>query len=361
MNDVTTITLNFECGNTKTVTVTGIKPTLESVDFKNGGIQTITDVGLEPEWKKADANSQGDRNEPFCSIKNQNVNVFVKITAQKNLTFSTSIIVRDYPGVTDPVYITLQNWPYNFVLLRTSPNNVDSQLIQYNWAYSIDNGQNWIQFASSSHTMYVTWAKKICSDTDFIKDKISKSITKAGSLQLNHTEEELATNICKNVNGIVSGGCICGDASFDYHFQGAMGNHSDGMCCCRAKGMIVVLQVLGLQYDQAYDNELPPPNQRKEIPDNKTCTICGPMTFRGAFGGGIFNNWQGVAYNGTNKHYSPQGWHISPYSTMVDAPEYPSSQPPDTTHAFEYYKWRYHKKNSQGQWIEYGCPHLGKP
>ena len=252
-------------------------------------------------------------------------------------------------------------------MIRVAPNYVHIGFEGYNWKYSIDGGSNWVECGYSSHAGYITWDAYKCPANDFTKDKIRKSIEKADTLQNNHTEDQLATNICKNVNGGCTSSCVCNNTSFDYHFRGAMGEHSGGMCCCRALGMITVLQVLGLTYSMAYDNELAPPNTARLIPPLTDCFQCGKRCIRGAWGGGIFNNWQGVAYRGdvsTVNHYSPQGYHISPYATMAHAPNYPNSQAFDHIHAFEYYAWRTMVWDpTTNQYVCDGgfCTHLPKP
>jgi hypothetical protein len=364
-NAVGSTVCSVECGNTISVTITVVKPEVVSVDFKGGGVQDIYDVGPSPEWIK------GTRNEPFSAKRNTQAPAYVRFSASKNLTFSTTVLVRAQPNG-GSASTTWRVWPSAEIgFSGTMPNCVNIETVVFNWQYSVVGGASDIPCGTSTHEGYITWDEYKCPASEFVKDKISKSIVKTGVLFNNHTEDQLATNICKNVNGNVLSGFVCysnNNLSFHDHFRGAMGEHSQGMCCCRAKGMTVVLQVLGLEYDMAFDNELVPPNTARGIPSNTYCGLCGKLCMRGAQGGGIYNNWQGVAYRNqgifaTPIHYSLQGYHISPYSVMASAPNYPNSQPFDHFHAFNYYAWRtVGFVPATGQYAFDGyCIHLPKP
>jgi hypothetical protein len=160
-------------------------------------------------------------------------------------------------------------------------------------------------------------------------------------------EADIAHKVLHEVNGGITTGCICSQ-SFEDIWQGAKGpargGHSDGQCCCRAKGMIEVLQVLGFSYVQDFVNELSEPNSGRNKPGNQYCGEGWPWHWgyyqRWAQGGGNWNNWQGVCKNQNGATcYSPQGRHESDYETMNDAPDYPNSGPDGTLYAFIYYAW----------------------
>lgn len=171
-------------------------------------------------------------------------------------------------------------------------------------------------------------------------------------------EPAIAEQVCDSINGdISSSGCVCDTDSFQQLWEGAAGLNNHGMCCCRAKGMVEVLQVLGLgTYVQDYVNERPEPNAK--MIDTATCATCG-FCRRQAWGGGILNGWQGVCkkQNGATC-YSPQGPHVAVYETMNDAPSYPQpGQMADRSHAFDFYVW---------VWIDqfndaHACQHMGPP
>jgi len=167
------------------------------------------------------------------------------------------------------------------------------------------------------------------------------------------SETDIAHKVLLNVNGAVTSGCICNDTwrpdYFEYIWKGARGpyggGHSDGMCCCRALGMIEVLQVLGFDYVQDFVNELAEPNVSAARPADQHCNsiwhgLGGADFMRAAWGGGIWNNWQGVCKKGDGLTcYSPQGPHESFYETMNDAPNYPNFGPGGILYAFTQYAW----------------------
>jgi hypothetical protein len=171
---------SFECGNWEFAAVTSVKPELLSVDFKNGGVQTITGVGITPEWVKANASGQGARNEPFCAVKNLPFNVSAVLSAPKNLTFPTSVKICEGMNKTQAaVDCTLQNWASVVTLTRNSPNAVALGTSNFNWHYTVDNGQNWHKFGESTHISYTTWGTKLCPESDFTKSHIHYACTTA--------------------------------------------------------------------------------------------------------------------------------------------------------------------------------------
>jgi hypothetical protein len=168
-NSSSTFTLTYECGNTKTFTVTVVQPEVISVDFRGAGVQTIYDVGTTPEWVKNPA-----RDEPFCAVKNQDAGIYAKFGASKNLTFPASVKVCEREEQSnDAVNTTWQNWPSSEVVLyRNMPNKITIGSSKFHWKYSADNGQNWKECGESTHKVYVTWDTKQCPDTDFTKAHI---------------------------------------------------------------------------------------------------------------------------------------------------------------------------------------------
>jgi hypothetical protein len=174
------ITIECTCGNTKTVTLSGIKPTLDSVDFKDGGVQTIKDVGTEPEWKKANNNGQGGRNEPFCVKKDSNYNINCKFSLSKSLTFDTTVnrrcsIISDdtnVAGVIDTKSFSFKNQSAEFVVPHISVNKVKSDTLNIEWSYIRQNDNKYEVFSSTSHTRYTTWDTYKCQANDFTKAHI---------------------------------------------------------------------------------------------------------------------------------------------------------------------------------------------
>jgi hypothetical protein len=114
-----------------------------------------------------------------------------------------------------------------------------------------------------------------------------------------------------------------------------------GDCFAWAHTMSDVLGALGIGSGLGCCNEKPAPN------------MAAPRVFTGrdntgsyrrlAFGGGAWNNWQGVCILG-GIGYSVQGPHISRYAIMNNAPSRVRDgaqwQGTDHVHAFNYYGWR---------------------
>ena len=140
------------------------------------------------------------------------------------------------------------------------------------------------------------------------------------------------------------------------------------MCCCRAYGMICVLEVLGVgTYMQDFVNEHPEGNNRRhfvtqcsgcpyyiEIAGYESpfdgwnewwvkCPACNDKRVRGCWGGGIWNKWQGVCKKGAGQIcYSPAGprVHIGTYETIDNSVSYPdTTHTDDEDHCFGYYAW----------------------
>ena len=94
---------------------------------------------------------------------------------------------------------------------------------------------------------------------------------------------------------------ICYDG-FQKNFDAAMGylptTGEKGMCCCRAKGLDCVLNVLGIgPYTQDFVNERAEPNPyRQRVPD-QLCSTCG-KTCRRLYWDGFWNQWEGVVKAG---------------------------------------------------------------
>jgi hypothetical protein len=182
-----------ECGNTITKKLTKIYPELQSVDFKNGGVQTIKDVGTEPEWKKADANGRGGRDEPFCVVKNQAYNLIGTFTFSKKLTFPTSIKICETDNTRSTAVTAIVQDDMTVTRLRDAPNKVSYDILEFNWPYTVNNGQSWRSLQTPlKHIMYNTWDYKLCADADFTKGHIHYACTTAnGAITLTEIGDKI--------------------------------------------------------------------------------------------------------------------------------------------------------------------------
>lgn len=221
---------------------------------------------------------------------------------------------------------------------------------EYKWSYKIQ-GDDYVidpKQKDNEHDIYVIFDSP--KDDAAVQGNFKTEYLKDACLWGNGGREEhdIATRVCKNVNDEMFQNevrCICHYGQtpdgFKFIWENTRGTYSYGGCCCRALGMIKVLNELGIgPYKQDFVNENPEPNYNRERPPNRYCSICEHVIRRQGWGGGIPNNWQGVCKKEDGGIcYSPQGYHISAYETMNDAPEWPKTQGFDHVHAFEYYCW----------------------
>lgn len=392
--------------STKRVSVQVIEPLIYSIDFSGQHVQELYDVKKKPEWRHDYTEEQKEpfciiKNQTASMVvlivlskaltfetpvlvqyrlsgELGNLNYFVSNNTTTPYSYSRqSLILKDEANVT------------SFSDLKFK-NKVSMSALELEWSYSIQDCPTFYELCKSINMAFTTWNTYKCNSQYYTKTNMSYAVMKAiehvdlppslillenketmicpnpfgGELIEDHTEEQMVRNVCMNVDGKVelntnphiNGGrsCICSNTGYDFqmHFDLAMGNNLldgsnspiyIGMCCCRAKGLICVLEVLGLgDYVKGYAN-YETPSTRLPLP--YTCTVCnGTFCFFG-FGGGIYNNFQGTAYKSSNPygiHYSPQGPHIAPYHVLIDAPSHlPGnlSRPLNTLNAFNYYRW----------------------
>lgn len=184
-----------ECGNTKSVIVTVVKPWVESVDFRDGGVQTIYDVGLGPEWTIT------GRNYPFCVIKNQPFGIYARFNAAKNLTFPTAVQVCEHPDTISLAASTVwQNWASGEVgRSGIFFNSIAIFSVAYQWSYRVNGENEWHRCGNSTHTGYVTWDSHKCPIEDFTESHIAFTCAAAyGASTLTEIGNKLGPNICGN-------------------------------------------------------------------------------------------------------------------------------------------------------------------
>ncbi len=133
--------------------------------------------------------------------------------------------------------------------------------------------------------------------------------------QYGSEEADVAHNVMWKINDRITRGCICpgewSSAWDDYIWSNAIpGSASDGMCCCRAHGMMLALQVLGTPlYQHVYVNEFPEPGENEAYPgdEGQYCQQCDATCWRQAWWGApdpFWNNYEGAC----EKDLQPLGW-----------------------------------------------------
>lgn len=111
----------------------------------------------------------------------------------------------------------------------------------------------------------------------------------------------------------ISNNCICNSGTFQDLWDSAKWVIHNGQCCCRAKGMICMLQVLGIPYMQGYVNSAPEPGVRRTLPPQTFCPkegLDGLDVYWIGWDQGCWNNYQGVCGPGPGgTWFSVQGEH----------------------------------------------------
>jgi len=121
---------------------------------------------------------------------------------------------------------------------------------------------------------------------------------------LNPTEQEVATKFTDDIPQFqsVDARCICNESFDEVWAADKEDSEDDGMCCCRAKGLIYFLEVIVLGeggiYNQVFINEKPEPNQSRDWAKS-FCSICNKNVERN-YWCGFWNNWEGAARQGGN-------------------------------------------------------------
>lgn len=354
---------------------------VDEIFFKNN--HPIHDI-TAPQWVAG-----GDKH-PVCYTKGSRVKMDVSLKVTPVLAVKQKIYLKvdgpgGFSGQKDNVEIEAGKKYCRVSDIETSPlpNKIKKFYYNFKWSFAIEPPppyrMNWKPAGKTgTHVIYTIYGAPQCGSSNFTKSHLRDAVKWGWNKT---TEADIAKRVCWNVSGEVSTGCVCKSTSrrynpsFDYHWKGARGSnrggHRDGMCCCRAYGMILVLKVLGVgTYIQEYVNELSEPNTLHQV----WAARCSDRSCRGidytrmGWGGNIYNNWQGVCKKADGEIcYSPQGRHISKYDKMNDAPDYihdtPKQQPFDRIHAFEHYAWVYCTSYSGSghcsNWQR--CSHLSKP
>lgn len=328
---------------------------VDEISFKNNHpIQGVA----PPEWKRSPR-----RSKPVCYTKDSPLKMDVLLKIRPPLAVTKRINLRvDGPrrlrGQKDAIKLSGEYFRVTGIeTTRRLPDKVRRFKYNLNWSFAVDGGKWKTANRTGIHKIYTIFGTPQCGQSNFTEGHIEDAVKWAWGKT---TETAIAKRVCWKVNGAVSSGCVCSNPDFNYHWSGARGDHSDGMCCCRAMGMIKVLQVLGVgTHVQDFVNERPEPNLLRKRPSHPSrfCLSHGRPFMRAAWGGYIYNNWQGVCKKADGQIcYSPQGPHISIYETMNDAPEHPSNRSFDHVHAFEHYAW---VASVGGSWIR--CHHLPTP
>jgi hypothetical protein len=142
------------------------------------------------------------------------------------------------------------------------------------------------------------------------------------------TKATTSHNVKTNISGDLgtSDVCMCpGSWSTDwdsycwtYAHPGL--SHTLGWCCCRAHGMMLAAQVLGLGiYTHVYVNERPEPGEDRPNPslDGQWCSTCNKHCWRGAWHG-RWNHWEGACCSGGagSTCYAPAGEYEGTYDDI---------------------------------------------
>ncbi|MCP5443675.1 MAG: hypothetical protein H6968_11630 [Chromatiaceae bacterium] len=200
---------------------------------------------------------------------------------------------------------------------------------------------------------FVFDAEKLVSAEDryYTKSRLSEAVNWAqgvtGHSSVPNSEPNIAENTTWGLESIIRfGGNQC-PVDFAARWDMTQTGGARGDCQAWALLLSDVLKVLGIgPYHLDHVNEVSEPNGLDSL-SGGAIFVKGDSTgnySRLAWGGGIWNNWQGCVkpING-GTCYSAQGPHISTYAIMNNAPSRvkgtSESQQFDNIHAFEYYGW----------------------
>jgi hypothetical protein len=176
------------------------------------------------------------------------------------------------------------------------------------------------------------WGTYTCDVSYFTKDHLEYACTWGSG---GTTQPTTAHNVMVNINGAITSsppGNICpGEFStaWDDHcwLDATPDGNSSGMCCCRAHGMMLATQLLGLKYSEAYPkythvyvNERSEANNTSGTNPTSSvhCAGCDKDCFRGAWWGGFWNSWEGAARSGGagTTCYAPAGEFEGTYDSI---------------------------------------------
>lgn len=334
--------------HTDTVTVKAIVPSIKYIDFCDGEGDNEYPIN-DHKWPDV-------HKEAYAAYKKSTrPGQYVKLTGSDNLTRDdeTVILKASYDffyDSTDSSMNVIHIWENSNWFPLYGPNEVipaiGTDAGSIDWSYQVLAGRWVLNFETTTHTIYVVYGSPQCGDSNYTRSHIADAVIWGDSQS---SEPDIAEQVCELVNGGISSGCICA-STFDYIWQGAKGDHSNGMCCCRAKGMSKVMDVLGVPgYDTiVYVNERPEPGQKNYNPINgKYCSTCNKICYRRAWWprtpSGFWNNWEGACRShGTGTMcYAPAGEFMGTYNQIR------------TQFGPYYWVWGPNQSNT--------CPHLSYP
>jgi len=160
--------------------------------------------------------------------------------------------------------------------------------------------------------------------------------------QCGSEEAEVAHNVMWRVNDQITQGCICPDGPWSTEWDDNVwdnaipGSASQGMCDCRAHGMMLALQVLGTpMYYRVYVNEFPEPGEKGFYPGELVwCDGCEEWVARAAWHANGWNNFEGGCQKAEGQVcYAPAGRYEGTYAEICQA----------------YGPWRWAYRNEEGQ------------
>lgn len=121
-------------------------------------------------------------------------------------------------------------------------------------------------------------------------------------------EAGIANAILYAVNPLITSTCCC-PSTFAWHWNAAKRLYNDGMCCCRAMGMSVVMQLLGVEDYTTICRvcEEPEPHTEYAVAST-TCATCGSVQ-RKYRDGMVYYVWEGVcrSHGDGSLCYGPAG------------------------------------------------------
>ena len=341
-----------------------IRPYIVRVKFVNdwiimGNEQQIADGG-DPEYDATVPVSH-----PVCYEKDTDLQVEVDLGGDVNDDRDNNLIKKTKIKVTGKLYYNgaengnldedsidanTEDWSipdYNSVDMHTGDNFPDKvteyEDFKMRWVFKVKNSSgNWViayedgsgcgysqetEHKDGTYGLYTTFDDYECEELHFTKAHIDDAVSWASSV-LGASEHDVAHKVMNEISGtIAADGCICpgGEWSTDWSEEcwlAARGDNNDGMCCCRAHGMILALQVLGVgTYSHVYVNERDEPGRILTNPTNEVyCVECDEWCLRGTWGGGIWNKWEGACRSGGSGStcYAPAGKYEGSYEEIQD-------------------------------------------
>jgi hypothetical protein len=258
----------------------------------------------DPIWK--DVNNPDD---PASYTMAKKVKIEARFNASEDLTYPTDV---NMDGRADDMnsntYLftadtkTFQTWPSpetSHVLDNDLPNTIGQTDMDFTWWYEVPSSGSGTHSMGTTgpHDIYRVFGDPACSNVYYTKSNIEDAMSMAPGKS---GEANIASEANDNVGDGIYSGCIC-FGGFQKNFDAAMGDYpstgSKGMCCCRAKGLDCVLQVLGIgPYTQDFVNEKSEPNPGRSV-YYQDCSTCGVRVWR-KYWDGFWNNWEGVVKAG---------------------------------------------------------------